>query len=372
MKDAKRRGRLRLPDADRLDALNGLLRCYDAHAPFIQELTDLLAEHASGFSRLAALVWRGPLSKFDPRGYTVFDTGDPGYIGPIRVWWVHLQSEAYQQAEASEGAALGQLLRAAESLAQRWGLEAPWGAPLVLQQAFRAAVGIALRSGNAPQGVSLPPWLQDYDRRIDSETKWRPHFGPVGEAVTFNVPYRILNLGALLEVVAPSWLPSAVAAWLRRWSPQAFRIVEEEIGGERVLTERSPLHDHPFELPVEVDVSASAIVLHLRYEPLHESREDFEKRALAKLRAEMDAVEQAWEAVAERQDTRTELERHSRWLFLRVCPQKPGANPLGWAAIAKRECAAVRTIRQAVEGLANAIGIALPRLTEGRPRKYPD
>jgi hypothetical protein len=63
------------------------------------------------------------------------------------------------------------------------------------------------------------------------------------------------------------------------------------------------------------------------------------------------------------------LPTHIHWLFLRLCPQPD--RPLSISQIADRETEIVdeRTIRRAVKDLAAAMGIRLPRLRPGRPRR---
>lgn len=69
------------------------------------------------------------------------------------------------------------------------------------------------------------------------------------------------------------------------------------------------------------------------------------------------------------QDTQPQLPTHVQWLFLRICPQADIGRPLGWRAIAQREHVSVAAVRDAVIPLANQLGLTLPDLPAGRPRR---
>lgn len=69
------------------------------------------------------------------------------------------------------------------------------------------------------------------------------------------------------------------------------------------------------------------------------------------------------------QDTQPQLPTHGRWLFLRICPQTDIGRPLGWRAIAKREDVTYEAIRDVVIPLATELGLTLPQLPSGRPRR---
>ena len=69
------------------------------------------------------------------------------------------------------------------------------------------------------------------------------------------------------------------------------------------------------------------------------------------------------------QDTQPQLPTHVQWLFLRICPQADIGRPLGWRAIAQREHVSVAAARDAVIPLANQLGLTLPDLPAGRPRR---
>ncbi len=68
---------------------------------------------------------------------------------------------------------------------------------------------------------------------------------------------------------------------------------------------------------------------------------------------------------------RPRLERHVRWLFLRLCPHDAG-RPWGYARIARaEEVSEPRTVQCPVAALAELVGIDLPDLPPGRPAKVP-
>ena len=89
-----------------------------------------------------------------------------------------------------------------------------------------------------------------------------------------------------------------------------------------------------------------------------------------------EAIQQLWSLPDQAQRLRWKLTdlphrlpTHVRWLFLRLCPQPD--RPLSISQIADRETEIVdeRTIRRAVADLAAAMGLQLPPLRPGRPRR---
>jgi hypothetical protein len=68
-------------------------------------------------------------------------------------------------------------------------------------------------------------------------------------------------------------------------------------------------------------------------------------------------------------DTRPQLSTHLEWLFLRICPTARGGPTLGPAEIARRASVEPKTVKTAIDRLAEEIGIEVERLPAGRPRK---
>jgi len=83
-----------------------------------------------------------------------------------------------------------------------------------------------------------------------------------------------------------------------------------------------------------------------------------------------DVAAQAQDLGWELADKTPSLSQHVRWLFWRLCPQPDAV--WGWARIAEEEYLMdVPTIKRTVEALAGEMGIVLPPLPRGRPRKGP-
>jgi len=104
----------------------------------------------------------------------------------------------------------------------------------------------------------------------------------------------------------------------------------------------------------------------------HETWDEVQKRILARARPQWDAIQARWEKRPDwgRQDTRPELRRHIRWLYLRICPQPDTGRPLSWGSIARREHIGVTTVTRVVKALAGEMGIDLPKVAAGRPSSF--
>ena len=128
-------------------------------------------------------------------------------------------------------------------------------------------------------------------------------------------------------------------------------------------------------VPVPAILKASESAVKEEEWLVNEPWDRVERRIVDELRRVRDSIrEMAKESgVLRQQDTRPRLGDHVRWLFLRICPQKPGGRPLSWSDIAERDGVPnTETIRDPVRSLAHELGIALPRLPPGRRPRFTD
>lgn len=120
-------------------------------------------------------------------------------------------------------------------------------------------------------------------------------------------------------------------------------------------------------------VGADEIVVKLRVEE-HDEWRDVKKNVLTEARRQWEVIQRDWESRVgwERVDTKPELERHLRWLYLRICPRPERGRPLSWHAIASREGVGVTTITKVVKQLAQEMVLDLPKVPPGRPPQFSD
>lgn len=104
----------------------------------------------------------------------------------------------------------------------------------------------------------------------------------------------------------------------------------------------------------------------------HETWDEVQKRILERARPQWHAIQARWENRPDwdRQDTRPELRRHIRWLYLRICRQPDTGRPLSWGSIARRGQVGVTTVTRVVKALAGEMGIDLPKVAPGHPSSF--
>jgi hypothetical protein len=98
--------------------------------------------------------------------------------------------------------------------------------------------------------------------------------------------------------------------------------------------------------------------------------ENVKERVLKEARRQWEETRRKYlEAGAIITDTEPSLLRHTHWLFLRICPQEDIGRPWGWQRIAREEFVSPTTVRNNVLALARSMGITLPPLPSGAPRR---
>lgn len=116
----------------------------------------------------------------------------------------------------------------------------------------------------------------------------------------------------------------------------------------------------------EVRVNRQVIV-QAQYSPLFDKRRDVQRDIRIKAKDQLDAIDRLWSRGAGigRHRTKPAAKQHLKWLFLRLKDPKTYT----WARIADDSKTGVRTVRDAVEGLARDLQIELPLIPPGRPKK---
>jgi len=117
------------------------------------------------------------------------------------------------------------------------------------------------------------------------------------------------------------------------------------------------------------NVPRPVVRIEVEYDPSSDPPKDVEKRMLAQWREQREQIRRDY---LKRgyicQDAEPEIDRHMRWLYLRICSHEGADHGWGWHRIAKVESVSPSTVRNAVLALADEMGIVLSNLPPGRPR----
>ena len=199
------------------------------------------------------------------------------------------------------------LYQRANDIAEAWGLNADWGAGLILWNLTRS-------------------WISYCETQ--SPQFWWTHEGG------YDIQARTLDLRKLKATLGH----------------------QAECLPDEITTDYSP-------------VRTTTVILTLRYDPQNMKRDDFEKLVLAEARAEMDAIESCMEQTLEYTGGKSFVDDHIKWLYEKICPQPSIERTYSWNEIAKKHNIGIRTVRSAVEPLADELQLRLPKLPGGRPRE---
>lgn len=156
--------------------------------------------------------------------------------------------------------------------------------------------------------------------------------------------------------------------WTDKWLHAALleRLVLESFGHRREAPKLTGLvRGYPF---MSADVETIRIE-----EPVDDTDtwESVRARILKYARTEWDWIQFGREGRDwTRRDSRPELARHVRWLYLRICPKRRGGRVRSWHEIAKDDQFAVTTVTSTVKSLASEMGIWLPNVPRGRPAVF--
>ena len=130
------------------------------------------------------------------------------------------------------------------------------------------------------------------------------------------------------------------------------------------------------DLPTELNVDATAILIVDHYDPTLETWDAFQKRILVDLRSQRDEIEQDMEETGWKKSSgKSSLDDHVAWLFLAIFPDPELGRPLYFLEIAdvlsdqSEHIPDENSITRAISGtggLAAQLGIELPH-SQGRP-----
>lgn len=245
--------------------------------------------------------------------------------------------------------------------AARWGLRCDW-APAWIHASYLEWIRlIAPRELVEALWENLPPGLQ---RALKDSLAKMPTQRDLRGRLR-----KALRTGAELE-----GQPSLVRAAERRTFDFSSTLLEkrwERLGRVRLRNLRvGPAAWMP-DSGIKIDVG---------YEPWpNDEWADVEARIVAEARRQRDLIRQAYrEAGFVHWDKEPQIKEHVRWLYLRICPPQDGGRTPSWNAIAASQPVPVservnwRTVKWAVERLADEMGIELPKVPRGRPRKLAD
>ncbi len=155
---------------------------------------------------------------------------------------------------------------------------------------------------------------------------------------------------------APAWIHASYLEWIRLVFPHGRATARRlrNIGSLRTF-----------------GIRGHAIRIKVLYEPWpNDEWKAIERQIVKEARRQRDAIKKEYiKAGLVLIDTEPSLELHVRWLYLRISPQPDTGRPWGWRKIGNKDRRSPYTARNAVSRLARELGIALPPLPPGRPRR---
>ena len=155
---------------------------------------------------------------------------------------------------------------------------------------------------------------------------------------------------------APAWMHASYLEWVRLVLPRGRATARRlrNIGSLRMIG--TPQH---------------VIRIQVRYEPWPvDDWKAVEDQIVKKARQQRDSVREDYiKAEFVFIDTEPALDLHVRWLYLRISPQPDSGRPWGWRKIGNKDKHSPYTVRNVVLRLARELGITLPPLPPGRPRR---
>lgn len=283
-------------------ALLMLCEHYGRNPEFMAEFSAFVNKHQEKFELVSSYHGLG--------GYTDLDR--------LSSWWsskAPLIKLIYQQH------GLSSTLGDAEAIAVKWGLNAAWGPPLLLQQAS----GLVFCGEVQEAGIEFPTaFIRDAAR----------DFPPMQE----------MDLSPLWSFLFP---------------PKLIYEDSEDHDVPVIVDRRCDIDTDS--LPQAVNLPASAVVLADRYDPTCESREAFLKRALDTLTKEADRIEASYrEHSMEKQGGKSELETHVEWLYERIA-LKSTPREIVEKHSGDSKPPGQHAVEDGVRKVAQLLGITLPR-----------
>lgn len=296
-------------------AFSHLVEHYRANGSFMNDFSELVDRHSRMFECIGL------------KGGVEGSVGDiPFGLGPLGLpnWWnevlnsgrsvrkgdPHDLDSSRRSAERSPAKQLQEAVCEIKAMADRWGLRAPWGPALILQ--------------NAVMGTLFsPPTFRSW------------------EVWSRSLPQKKVDLKDIMRVF-----------------PGIIRETEESSETE--------------ETPQTAFVDCRLIILVEHYDPMLQSDKQFLDVVRQKAESQMKSVKEILVGAGmELLPKKSSLDAHVRWLYLHICPQPDWGRPYGWREIATREHYNIGVITRPVKALARDLNISLPKLPAGRPRKFP-